>query len=165
MSWMLRLSGRRFRSRTHGGNDLSANDQILARQSGLRRIADWQALFMLPPAIWLPIIAMSAVAVAAFFFNEWSVKHNIASAAQSSALTEMRKNTLDLRASLTDMESGQRGFLLSRDPLYLASQEKSLAQVAVLATRLQVLAGNDPALLARVTDASKSINTPSLRLP
>ncbi len=105
---------------------------------------------MLPRSIWLPIIAMGAIAISAFFFNEWTVKSNVVSAEQVAALTEMQTTLLELRAVVTDVETGARGFLLSRDRQYLEPFEIAMAQVAVAGSRLRALIGTDPALLARV---------------
>jgi signal transduction histidine kinase len=113
-------------------------------------LADWQALFKLPRSIWLPIIAMSAIAVGAFLFNEWSVKRNLVSADQIAALTKMQATLLEVRALVTDAENGARGFLLSRDRLYLDSFENSLAQLANAGAQLRLLADGDPVLLTRV---------------
>jgi len=104
---------------------------------------------MLPRTIWVPILAMAAIAVGAFFFNEWTVKSNLDGAEQVAALTEMQTTLLELRAVVTDAETGARGFLLSSDRQYLEPFESALAQVAVTGARLRVLMGSDPALLAR----------------
>ncbi len=105
---------------------------------------------MLPRSIWLPIVAMAAIAIAAFFFNEWSVKSNLAGAEQVAVLTEMQTTLLQIRAVITDAETGARGFLLSQDRQYLEPFESAMAQLAVVGARLRVLVENDPALLARV---------------
>jgi signal transduction histidine kinase len=114
-----------------------------------RRIDTWQALFMLPRSIWLPILAMGAIAVGTFFFNEWTVKSNLAGAEEIANLTEMQTTLLELRAVVTDAETGARGFLLSQDRQYLEPFENALAQVAVVGGRLRGLMGSDSALLAR----------------
>ena len=115
-----------------------------------RRIDNWQALFMLPRTIWLPILVMGAIAISAFFFNEWTVKNNLVGTEKVAALAEMQTTLLELRAVVTDAETGARGFLLSRDRQYLEPFEMSMAQVAVAGARLRALMGTYPDLLARV---------------
>jgi signal transduction histidine kinase len=128
------------------GNPSAAETEV----SSNRRIDDWQALFMLPRTIWLPILAMAAIAVSAFFFNEWSVNRNVVGAEHIAELTEVQTALLELRAAVTDAETGARGFLLSKDRQYLEPFEDALAQLAVIGARLRVLVGTDTALLARV---------------
>ena len=113
-------------------------------------IADWQALFKLPQSIWLPIVAMAAIAVGAFFFNEWSVKSIREGADQLTALLNMQKDVIELRARLSDAETGQRGFLLGRDRRFLLPYEESLSLLPAIATRLRAQVGLDPTLVASV---------------
>lgn len=113
-------------------------------------IDDWQALFMLPGSIWLPIVAMTVIAFGTVMFNESSVKRIRADSDQMAVLMTMQKDLLQLQAGLTDAETGQRGFLLTRDPAYLLPYHRSIDQLTVLASRVRLEAANDPSLLARV---------------
>jgi signal transduction histidine kinase len=109
----------------------------------------WHGLFKLPQAIWLPIIAMTAVAIAAVSFNEWSVKNIRASSDRMAALEAMQNDLIELRSRLADAESGQRGYLLSADEQYLEPYNNALAILAVTSARMQDRASTDPSLLAR----------------
>jgi signal transduction histidine kinase len=113
-------------------------------------LAYWQGLFMLPRAIWMPIIAMSVVAIGAFYFNEWSVKRFAADAERLTSLLAMQTDLVDLRARIADAETGQRGYLLTGDARYLEPYEEALALLPVIGARLQVQASGDPGLLSRV---------------
>jgi signal transduction histidine kinase len=113
-------------------------------------LAEQQALFMLPKSIWLPIVAMSAVAVGAFLFNEWSVRSIREGAQQLTALLAMHSDVIELRTRLSDAEAGQREFLLGRDRRSLENQEESLALLPDIVARLRARAGADPTLLALV---------------
>jgi signal transduction histidine kinase len=92
---------------------------------------------------------MTAVAIAAFFFNEWSVKSISASSDRMAALEAMQSDLIELRSRLTDAESGQRGYLLSADQQYLEPYNNALATLAVSSARLQDRASIDPSLLAQ----------------
>lgn len=93
---------------------------------------------------------MAAIAVSAFFFNEWTVRSNLESSEHVAALTETQATLLELRAVVTDIETAARGFVLSGDRQYLDPFENSLAQAAVIGAQLRMLLGSDPDLLARV---------------
>jgi signal transduction histidine kinase len=110
-------------------------------------LAYWQGLFMLPRAIWMPIIAMSVVAIGAFYFNEWSVKRLAADAARLTSLMAMQTDLVDLRARIADAETGQRGYLLTRDPRHLEPYEEALALLPVIGARLLAQASGEPGLL------------------
>jgi signal transduction histidine kinase len=120
------------------------------RAAARRRIADWQALFMLPRSIWMPILAMSIVAIAAFLFNEWSVKRVHSAAEQLAWLTSTQGDVAEIRAMLADAEAQQRGFLLSREHQYLESYEKSLDQLLTVSAQLRLQSASDASLLAEV---------------
>lgn len=98
----------------------------------------------------MPILAMGGVAAGAFLFNEWSVQNSLARTQEIISLTNMQTTLLELRAVVTDAETGQRGYLLTRDRLYLDPYENSLAQLTIMGAQLRVLATGDAALLARV---------------
>jgi len=110
----------------------------------------WQGLFSLPRSIWMPIIAMSIIAVGAFFSNEWSVRRIETSAATLALLTSAHKDLAEFQTRVVNAEAGQRGFLLSHDPEALVRYEDSLAQLAVVGERLRLFAADDPELLPKV---------------
>ena len=110
----------------------------------------WQGLFSLPRSIWMPIIAMSIIAIGAFFFNEWSVRRIESSAATLALLTSAHRDLAEFQTRVVDAETGQRGFLLSHDPQALVRYEESLVLLTVVGERLRLFAANDPELLLKV---------------
>ena len=110
----------------------------------------WQGLFSLPRAIWMPVMAMSIIAIGAFFFNEWSVRRIQSSAATLALLTSAHKDLAEFQTRVVDAESGQRVFLLSHDPQALVRYEDSLVLLTVVGERLRLFAADDPELLPKV---------------
>lgn len=105
---------------------------------------------MLPRSIWMPILAMSIIAVGAFIFNEWSVKRIRASDNELAALTAMQLDLIELRSRLSDADAGTRGFLLSNEPEDLKRFEDALKSLPIVGARLRGQTMNDAALLTRV---------------
>ena len=120
---------------------------------------------MLPRAIWMPIIAMSVVAIGAFYFNEWSVKRIAADAARLTSLMTMQTDLVDLRARIADAETGQRGYLLTRDPRHLEPYEEALALLPVIGARLLAQASGEPGLLphAQKLESLRALEMSGLR--
>ena len=110
----------------------------------------WQGLFRLPRSIWMPILAMSAIAIGAFFFNELSVKHIATSAQTLASLTSAQRELSELRTLVMDAETGQRDYLLSHNPQVLERHEESLALLPVVGERLRLHVEGDPELLSHV---------------
>jgi signal transduction histidine kinase len=110
----------------------------------------WQALFSLPRSIWMPMTAMSVIAVGAFFFNEWSVRQIESSAATLASLTTAQKDLAEYRLRVVQAETGQQGYLMSQNPSSLDRFEASLAQLAIVGERLRLFAADDPAVLRKV---------------
>jgi signal transduction histidine kinase len=106
----------------------------------------WQALFRLPRSIWMPILAMSFIAVAAFLFNEWSIRQIESSAATLASLTSAQKDLAEFRTRMVDAETGQRGYLLSHNPRSLDQFEDSLTLLTIVGERLRLYAVDDPSL-------------------
>jgi signal transduction histidine kinase len=74
--------------------------------------------------------------------------------ADSTALVERTHEMIDgnqgLLARVVDAESGERGYIITGDPRYLAPYEGVAPAARLILTRLRVLADDDPAQLARV---------------
>src|SRR4051812_6698657 len=110
----------------------------------------WQGLFSLPRPIWMPIIAMSIIAIGGFFFNEWSVRRIQSSAATLASLTSAHRNLAEFQTGVVDTEAGQARYLLSNDPQALIRYQESLDLLTVLGERLRLFAADDPELLTKV---------------
>ena len=105
---------------------------------------------MLPRSVWIPLVAMSLVAVGAVLFNEWSIRRIHASDTELAALTAMQLDLIELRSRLSDADAGTRGFLLSNQPEDLQPFEDALKWMPIVGARLRVQTMNDATLLARV---------------
>lgn len=115
-----------------------------------RLVSDWRVLFLSPGSIWLPIVAMSAIALGAVLFNEASVKRIRADSEHQARLMEMRTKVFELRTAMLDAETGQRGYLLTRDADYLDPYRNAMGKTALLTATLMAASGDDLALLAEV---------------
>ena len=120
------------------------------RQEISRPIVFLQGLFGLPKSSWMAILSMSFVGLFAFFFNEWSVREIRKNSDELTTLMSMQSELIEFRARISDAETGQRGFLLSRDPRYLEPYKTALDLLPTINTRLQVLAGTDVELVSLV---------------
>jgi signal transduction histidine kinase len=118
--------------------------------STLPRSTYWQGLFSLPRSIWMPIVAMSIIAIGGFFFNEWSVRRIQSSAATLASLTSAHRNLAEFQTGVVDTEAGQARYLLSNDPQALIRYQESLDLLTVLGERLRLFAADDPELLTKV---------------
>ena len=121
-----------------------------ANDSTLPASTYWHGLFSLPRSIWMPILAMSIIAIGAFFFNEWTVRRIEASAATLALLTSAHRDLAEFQTRVVDAEAGQRGFLISHDPQALVRYEESLVLLTVVGERLRLFAADDPELLLKV---------------
>jgi signal transduction histidine kinase len=110
----------------------------------------WHGLVRLPRSIWVPIIAMSIIAIGGFFFNEWSVRRIQSSAATLASLTSAHRDLAEFQTHVVDAEAGQRRYLLSNDSQALVRYEESLVLLTVVGERLRLFAADDPELLPKV---------------
>jgi signal transduction histidine kinase len=118
--------------------------------TALPRSTYWHGLFSLPRSIWMPMIAMSIIAIGGFFFNEWSVRRIESSAATLASLTSAHRDLAEFQTRVVDAETGQRRYLLGNDPQALVRYEESLVLLTVVGERLRLFAADDPELLLKV---------------
>ncbi|MDB5542074.1 MAG: histidine kinase [Devosia sp.] len=64
---------------------------------------------------------------------------------------EVRRQARELMLAVVDAETGQRGYLLSRDPAYLDPYNTAVGNLSATYQRLVTLISNNPAQLARIT--------------
>ncbi len=112
--------------------------------------SDVLTLFLLPRSIWLPIVAMSAIAVGAVLFNEASVKRIGADSDQLDRLFEARRSVFELQIAMLDAETGQRGYLLTRDSNYLQPYRNAAGKLAQISATLMATAATDQVLLTQI---------------
>ncbi len=111
----------------------------------------WDGLRLLPGSIWLPIVAISLLGLGVFLFNEWSVDRIRVAADSISRVLGMENEVIALRSHLADLESAQRGYLLTTNRRYLGPYESGLSEVQVISARLRAQAASDAQLLQHVT--------------
>jgi two-component sensor histidine kinase len=92
-------------------------------------------LFLAPGLIVLAIVA----AISAYLTLQ-----SDETATLSRSATELRMLNLELNNQLADAETGQRGYLLTNDPSYLAPYEDALAVIPQLSRKLADLTSGDP---------------------
>ncbi len=111
----------------------------------------WDGLRLLPGSIWLPIVAISLLGVGVYLVNEWSVNRIRVAAESVNRTLGMQNEVIALRSQLVDLESAQRGFLLTTNSRYLAPYRSALPDLQVISARLRTLAANDAQVIAHVT--------------
>lgn len=111
----------------------------------------WDGLRLLPGSIWLPIVAISLLGLGVFVLNEWSVDRIRVAAESVNRTLGMQNEVIALRSQLVDLESAQRGYLLTTNSRYLAPYESALPDLQVISARLRSLAANDAEVLEHVT--------------
>ena len=105
-----------------------------------------------------PLAAVAAVAM--FFLSETSYDRATASLGSLATMGAARTNTQTLWRSLTDAETGQRGFLLSGRKEYLKPYEDALATVAGTLSDLNDYYRDDPEgaqLMVQITRLSNEM--------
>jgi signal transduction histidine kinase len=127
-------------------------DPIAEGPSALLRegVVSERGSVMLPRSVWLPMLAMSLIAVGAFVFNEWSVQRIRAAEEELAALTAMQLELIELRSRISDADAATRGFLLTREQEDLRPVELTLDALPEVSARLSARATSDPMLLRRV---------------
>ncbi|MBV6417740.1 MAG: hypothetical protein CMLOHMNK_02504 [Steroidobacteraceae bacterium] len=115
------------------------------------RLDFWDGLRLLPGSIWLPIVAISLLGLAVYLVNEWSVSRIRIAAESVNRTLGMQNEVIAMRSQLVDLESAQRGFLLTTNRRYLAPYQRALPDLQVISSRLRTLAANDSEVLEHVT--------------
>lgn len=92
--------------------------------------------------IGFPIAALTVLAM--FFISETSYRDASATLIEVSAMNASRSTIHDLRRSLTDAETGQRGYLLTSRKEYLAPYNDALSHVSESLVTLERYYANDP---------------------
>ena len=81
--------------------------------------AFWSSLRLLSPRLWVPLLAVLAATVAVAGLSEWSARRALASGNRVADVLHRMDALADLRSLVVDVETAQRGYLLTRDPIYL----------------------------------------------
>jgi CHASE3 domain sensor protein len=117
----------------------------------------WERFKLLPPTVVGPLACVLLVTVVLFIANEWAYRSGRAAMLELQAADAISSTTRELRAVLLDAETGQRGFLLTGQPVYLAPYREAEARLPVLFRRLSDIAATDSELRALVA----ALDTPA----
>ena len=99
----------------------------------------WSSFRLLTPRLWIPLLAVLAASVAVAGLSEWSARRALASGNRVANVLHRLDALADLRSLVVDVETGQRGYLLTRDPVYLqpfATAVKRLPEMQLAVRRL-----------------------------
>src|SRR5271154_124124 len=102
-----------------------------------------------PILLGFAVAALAVIAIGLLGYRSLLVQ--TVTARQVSHTLEVRDQSELLLASMTDAETGQRGFLLTGDEAYLAPYEQGRAEAEPHLARLRALVADNPAQLERAT--------------
>lgn len=106
-----------------------------------------EALRLMPGSIWLPLLATALLVLGAVLVNDWSVARLHEQSEESQRLMQVQQQLIDLSATLTDADTGLRGFLLTREQPYLVPYERARAVLPAIGAQLRRQVGDDRELL------------------
>jgi signal transduction histidine kinase/CheY-like chemotaxis protein len=106
--------------------------------------------------LWALAFLSSLAAILAIGFVSYT---ELSALADSSARVQRSYDVLqtldDLEGALTDSESNQRGFLVTRDTSYLAQYDAAVAQIRLAVSELRRLTGDEPTTGASVAELGR----------
>lgn len=100
-------------------------------------------LRLLPRGLLLTVVCVMMASAAALVLSEISFDRTVAKAAKVTALLDRLDAIADFRNLMVDVETGQRGFLLTRDPAYLEPYEAARSRITPALNRLGGLTPGD----------------------
>ncbi len=106
----------------------------------------WNTLKLLPGGMWVPYLAVAFLIAGAFGVNEWSIEAISHSGQQIERLMQIQRELGVMRSALVDAETGERGYLISRDPRFLDPYRAALEAMPKALTTLKKMSEDDPAL-------------------
>jgi signal transduction histidine kinase len=128
----------------------------------------WASLRLVPPLMWIPLIAVLLTTLAVYGLSEWSARRAHASGERVAVVLQRLDALSELKSLVLDVEAGQRGYLLTRDPVYLtpfAEAVRNLPSAEALVTELTRNTSSEPAvdrvrklIAERVEHATRTIN-------
>jgi signal transduction histidine kinase len=99
---------------------------------------------LLPPLIWVPLIAVLLMSIGITALSEWSAWRASASSAQVAKVRHRLETMTQLDALLSDVQTGERGYLLTRDPAYLQPFVRAVSLLQPTQNLLRELSHNVP---------------------
>src|SRR5512145_2796774 len=109
----------------------------------------WAALRALPVGIWVPIVAVLLTSLAVTALSEWSAWGARRSGASVAYVLQRLSALADIKALVLEIESGERGYLLTSEPTYLEPFARAARELPLAEGRLHALVVNSPELEAR----------------
>lgn len=125
-----------------------------AQRGPARRPSLLHAFRLLPPIIWIPLFAVLLASLAITTLSEWSARHARASGERVAEVLQRLDAVGDLKSLVVDVETGQRGYLLTRDPVYLEPFAQAVANLPKTQRLVRELTAGTPELEERVARVS-----------
>jgi len=113
-----------------------------------------------PPVAWSTIALLVAIAVIIAALTDYALRaaaRSRESAASQIHTMKVMLDTQQLLSSLQDIETGQRGYLLVGDPVFLEPYNRGLSEIPVRFAALQVLTADNPVQQRNLSALSRLI--------
>jgi signal transduction histidine kinase len=104
------------------------------------------ALRLLRPAIWIPLALVLLTSIGVAAYSEWSARAARATDARIATVLHRLDTLSALRALLAEIETGQRGYLLTGDRADLAPFQQALARLPATREALRSFSHGAPEL-------------------
>ncbi len=112
---------------------------------------------LLPARLWLPLVVAAIVSTAVLVVSELSYRWFTQAQADMGHGLTLRAKLLQLEKTVLEAETAQRGYLLSRKPLYLEPFQRSVDGIRPLQREVLDLAYGDKVVRDRVSELSQLI--------
>ena len=112
---------------------------------------------LLPARLWLPLVVAAVVSAAILVVSEVSYRGFMGAQEGLGTGQVLRAKLLQLEKTVLEAESAQRGYLLSRKPLYLEPFQRSVDAIRPLQREVLDLAFQDKIARDRLTELSQLI--------
>ena len=109
---------------------------------------------VLPARFWLPLAVAAVVSASIFVVSELSYRWFTGAQAGIRNGLVLRTKLLQLEKTVVEAETSQRGYLLTRKPVYLEPFQRSVEAIRPLQRELLDLAFEDKVVRDRLTDLS-----------
>jgi signal transduction histidine kinase len=116
-----------------------------------------QAQALLPARLWLPLVVAAVVSAAILVAAELSNRSFTGAQAGIRDGLVLRTKLLELEKTVLEAETAQRGYLLSRKPLYLEPFRRSVEAIRPLQRDVLDMAYQDKPVRDRLTELSQLI--------
>lgn len=110
----------------------------------------WSALRLLPPVIWVPLSAVLLASLTVTGLSEWSAWRTRLSGERVAEILHRLDALGDLKSLVLDVETGERGYLLTRDPVYLEPFVAAVKRIPEAKSVLRELVSGAPEAERRV---------------